>query len=554
MTTIEQSLAILTVIAAAGLATVGTFAFRNRNRPGARGFAAGMFAAAAWSVVIAINIYPTQFLSAHVSMALRNGFILLIALSWLLFVVEYVRRGQIVLRSWLTVLVLIIPILTVLITITNPLHYLAFGPETPDAVGGGSDIDWGPWHLVFMAYAFFVVFAPTGLLLRELRTAQGSHRRQLLLILSGMIVGLIGANDYLFTGSLFDLPAYVRLSPFIFLISAGLWAVALFRYQLFGVIPVSRRMVVETIPDPVIAVDRNERVIDLNPAAKELFDVTEDATGVPLSELCTNCPALVAQYREGVRGGEITLAKGDTQRHFSVTTETIRSNRSGAVIVLRDITPMRQREQQLAETNEQLDQFAEFVTHDLRNPLTVAQLSLEMAQETDEEEAFDRVSNAHDRMEEMISSIRTLTKIDSGRVDREPVALETASRQAWEGIHTAGASLAVTDSTTINSDPDFMRHLLENLFRNAVEHGGENVTVTVGTTDDGFYIEDDGVGIPEDERNRIFEHGYSESGGTGFGLSIVETVCDVHNWEITVDDADGGGTRFRIRTYPVHRN
>lgn len=548
MSTIEQSLAILTVVAAAGLASVAVFAVRNRDRPGARGFAVGMTAAAAWSVIIAINIYPAQLLSAHVSMAFRNGLILLICLGWLLFVLEYVRRERVQLRSWLTVVVLIVPVLTVLITVTNPVHHLAFGPETPDAIGGGSDIDWGPWHLVFMAYAFFIIFVPTGLLVREIRTAQGQHRRQLGLILGGMLIGVVGASDYLFTAALFDLPPYVRLSPFIFLIAAGFWAVALFRYQLFGVIPVSRRTVVETIPDPVIAVDRNGLVIDLNPAAKKLFDVTGDATGVAFSELAANYPALVNQYRDGVRGGELTITDENQRRHFSVTTERTSGKQSGAVIVLRDITAIRQREQQLAETNEQLDQFAEFVTHDLRNPLTVAQLSLEMARETNGEEGFDRVSNAHDRMEEMISSIRTLTHIDSASVDREPVELETAVRQAWEGVHTAGASLLMTDSTTIDCDPEFMRHLLENLFRNAVEHGGESVTITVGTTADGFYIEDDGSGIAEDERERIFEHGYSADGGTGFGLSIVKTVADVHEWEITVEDATDGGTRFRIRT------
>ncbi len=73
--------------------------------------------------------------------------------------------------------------------------------------------------------------------------------------------------------------------------------------------------------------------------------------------------------------------------------------------------------------------------------------------------------------------------------------------------------------------------------RNAVEHGGEDVTVTVGELDDGFYVEDDGPGIPENARDNVFDVGYSTTeDGTGFGLSIVKQVADAHGWTIRVTD------------------
>jgi signal transduction histidine kinase len=73
------------------------------------------------------------------------------------------------------------------------------------------------------------------------------------------------------------------------------------------------------------------------------------------------------------------------------------------------------------------------------------------------------------------------------------------------------------------------------------------VTVTVGELDDGFFIGDDGPGIPEDERERIFDAGYStREDGTGFGLSIVRRIVEAHDWEIRVTDGAEGGTRFEV--------
>jgi len=93
-----------------------------------------------------------------------------------------------------------------------------------------------------------------------------------------------------------------------------------------------------------------------------------------------------------------------------------------------------------------------------------------------------------------------------------------------------------------------MQQLLENLLRNAVEHGGDTVTITVGGLNDGFYFEDDGPGIPENERNNVFETGYSTAkGGTGFGLSIVKQIATAHGWEICVTEGSEGGARFEIR-------
>jgi len=87
----------------------------------------------------------------------------------------------------------------------------------------------------------------------------------------------------------------------------------------------------------------------------------------------------------------------------------------------------------------------------------------------------------------------------------------------------------------------------------SVDHGAANghstagVTITVGTMPDGFYVADGGPGIPEADRDDVFEAGYSTNdGGTGFGLDIVREIVEAHGWAITVTESDGGGARFEI--------
>jgi signal transduction histidine kinase len=135
----------------------------------------------------------------------------------------------------------------------------------------------------------------------------------------------------------------------------------------------------------------------------------------------------------------------------------------------------------------------------------------------------------------------------------ESVVVEDVVADAWELVadDAEGATLQYADgtfeSTIIKADVDRLAQLLENLLRNAVEHGGEDVTVTVGPLDEGFYVEDDGSGIDDEDREKIFSAGYStQENGVGFGLSIVKQVADAHGWEVSVVERSSGGARFEI--------
>ncbi|GAA0508864.1 PAS fold-containing protein [Halorubrum aquaticum] len=205
---------------------------------------------------------------------------------------------------------------------------------------------------------------------------------------------------------------------------------------------------------------------------------------------------------------------------------------------------------QLQRERDRLEEFASVVSHDLRNPLNTAAGHLELLAAESDSEHVEPVQRSLSRMETLIEDLLALAR-DGVRVEAlAEIGLAELVSDAWSTAETADAELTVElDRTRIRADESRLRQLLENLFRNAVEHGGDDVSVRVGTLGDasGFYVEDDGPGIPEDDCERAFEAGYSTSDeGTGFGLSIVEEIVAAHDWTVTAGESESGGARFEI--------
>ncbi|MDG5777101.1 PAS domain S-box protein [Haloarculaceae archaeon H-GB1-1] len=234
------------------------------------------------------------------------------------------------------------------------------------------------------------------------------------------------------------------------------------------------------------------------------------------------------------------------------------SDETDAVVFLvteaRDVTELTKRERELERQNERLDEFASVVSHDLRNPLTVAFGSLDLARTTGDRADFDRVRAALDRMQVLIEDLLTLAR-EGQRVEQSRVvALDEQVRAAWETVPSDDATLEVVlDEYCVTADVGRLQQLLENLLSNAVRHGGADVMVRVGPLADerGFFVADDGPGIPKKKRDAVFDHGFSTCAeGTGLGLAIVRGIVEAHGWTIDVCESDLGGARFEITLDP----
>ena len=220
----------------------------------------------------------------------------------------------------------------------------------------------------------------------------------------------------------------------------------------------------------------------------------------------------------------------------------------------------RERERQQAELERErnrLDAVAGTLSHDLRNPLATASLRLELAADECSSEHLDALETALDRIDELIENTLSMARLGTDALDIEVLRLEVVANQAWDTAVDSEATLELDDSLgRVYADESTLQQLFENLFANALEHGQPetgHLVVRVGQLDDGFYVVDNGPGLPAESRDEIFERGYSTNdAGTGFGLAIVERIADAHGGNIVATDAEDSGARFEVRGLRVH--
>lgn len=312
------------------------------------------------------------------------------------------------------------------------------------------------------------------------------------------------------------------------------------------------RAVFEEAFDTMVLADEDGQYIKVNKSATELFRHPEDELiGRSIREFAPEDFDFEMAWQEFQQSekelGTFPLVRpnGDERIiEYAATRDIIPDQH---LSVLRDVTERKQREQKLNRQNEQLDEFASLVSHDLRNPLNVASGHLEIARKDCDSEHLEPVKRALDRMNTLTEDLLMLARQGETIDDLEPVDIAVLVEGCWQNVETADATLVIDVNRTIYTDKSRLKQLVENLVRNAVEHGGDAVTVTVGELDDGFYIEDNGPGIPEHEHDDVFDAGYSTNKeGTGFGLSIVKQIVNAHDWEIHVAEGSEGGARFEI--------
>ena len=316
----------------------------------------------------------------------------------------------------------------------------------------------------------------------------------------------------------------------------------------------------ETVPEPAVHVvfeQADPIVIHVNEAFEETFGYDATAvTGRSLDELIVP-PAGVADatdineivLEEGYHQAELVRQTTDGYKPFLFTAKTIDfgDGHLEGVGTYVDLTEQSQREAALTRQNERLEQFASLLSHDLRNPLNIATGRIELAMQEVDNEHLESARVALDRMEAMIQRLLDVARESTTKRDHVEVDLSTAVIECWQGVSDEWATLENEATNTVLADAPRLKQIFENLLRNAVEHGDEGVTITVGDLEDGFFVEDDGPGIPAPDRNRVFEPGESDADhGTGFGLAIVREIATDHSWQVTLTEGETGGARFEF--------
>ena len=300
---------------------------------------------------------------------------------------------------------------------------------------------------------------------------------------------------------------------------------------------------------------KDGQYVYVNESYAELFNVTSSAlVGEPLWEIVSEIDAdkfktywmsfqdnetRKAETVHRYNGQEVPVATVTTQRSINGTTYHFGT--------IKDISERKAHERELKRQIERLESFAGVISHDLRNPLNVAQGYIDLLQTDIDRDELHLVDTALDRMNVLITELLELAQ-SRNIGEMRSVSIKIVAKQAWQSVDTQQASLSLPETNPqILANNSRLQQLFENLLRNAIEHGGPGVNVVIETTSDGFYIADDGSGIPESEHDRIFETGYTTNdSGTGFGLSIVQQITSGHDWSLQVRKSSEGGARFEI--------
>lgn len=560
------------VFFAVGLASilVGVVAYSRREYPGSWGlllFAAGV---TIWCLCLAVpkSISGIAYAEPFVYTILFG--MQLATLGWLLFVLAFLDRLP-SRRSLLFGTALYIGLGQVLVW-TDPIHGLILGPETvvQDAF---LFPDWqaGFWLIAGLGYGLGVFALVISAM--EVLESTGYRRLHALLLVAGVIPPVITTLV-----TVFELTAH-DMAPVGFFATLVLFTWGHRRAQLMEMVPIARKVVLDEVDDAILTIDGHDNLVDFNDSASQLLGIEDDDVGHPITRVFAEYPQLrdavvgedpgtarTLRLSDRQSGRQRTVASdGSTEAvtaahddgiHVDVNVSSIEGgagSRSGTAVVLRDVTELkererklREREQELERKNERLDQFASVISHDLRNPINVAKGHLALADDGDRVESDETIRRSLERMENIIDDVLTLAREGQSIGDTEVVSLHDVAMEAWSTVDTADAELTVSDDS-IRADRKRLLQLLENLYRNAVEHGGDALSIRVGVEAGMLFVEDDGTGIPPDRREDVLEVGYTTGAdGTGLGLSIVVDIARGHGWAVTVTESDEGGARFEF--------
>ncbi|WP_284010010.1 sensor histidine kinase [Haloarcula pelagica] len=280
----------------------------------------------------------------------------------------------------------------------------------------------------------------------------------------------------------------------------------------------------------------------------------------------TEVGELVDEHAEAAYRDEMAILDGETDRieveeFLDLTAEYVLTkkvpwydsdgNIRGLVGLTQDITDRKAREHDTRRQHERMVKVALLAAHKFRNELQIAHGRLELL-DCDAEE-LTLVEESLSRISAVVDTVVTLSTQETDVSDRKPVWLSRLSREVWDTLAESQAELRIEDDARLVADQESAGLLMQFLFQNALEHVGPSVTVTVGSTPEGFSVADDGPGSEIDPPERVFDAGYTTvEGNTGFGLYIARMVAEDHGWEIELSESSDGGMRFDVVNVDLH--
>jgi len=554
----EQSVYVLAFLAASAVSfALAAWIPRRYDARGTRDLARFVGVVGVYGLVSATHVlFGDSRTVTDAAVALELGLAATVAVIWLRFAAEYTNRTFHRRRSIGLALVGFVA-LAFLLPATNPLHGFVY----PDARLHAEPFAHyepmkGPGHYLITVLSYAPFLAGVWLLVKLLRSTRFLSRSVGALLVGVLALAAANAIPYVAAVPIDYNPLYMPLG----IAACGLATVVAVHCNLFAVTPVARQNVVTALRDPLVTLDKNRRIVDVNPAFVEAF--VEGGTGSEVAHRSFESvvPGLAEAVTLTGRDGSQRIedpADGHPATHYRVTVSPVESGAHllGYTLIFSDITDEVESRRELERQNEQLDEFAVSAAHNLRNPLgaiagfiDVLQSHLESVESGDADYDSDlagrclsRLDVEAERMDDIIADFLRVMREGKTVRNFEPTDVESTARSAAGSIGHDRVSLRVERSGLVLAEPSRLELLLRTVLRSAVDRATGRVTVGLTVTDDGFVIEDDAGELPAEDCEMLLEHGrMSTYDVTGLGLVVARTLAQVHRWEVDAVPGDSG--------------
>jgi PAS domain S-box-containing protein len=510
--------------------------------------------------------------------------IALVPVAWLVFALKFTDQEKWLTRRKLSLLT-ILPLVTLLLMWTTERHGLMWRQVRMDFSGPfpALDISYGSWFWVHVTFSYLMLLLGSYFLISLWLRSPHLYRLQSGALLLGAMAPWIGNGLYIFR--LLPVPN-LDLTPFAFAISGLTMGWSLFRFRLFDIVPVARRVIVDNMGDGVIVLDLQNRIVDLNPAAQRIIHASStEAIGRTGTQVLSYWPHLINHYRNIINGrAEVVLGTEENQRYFDMRVSPLydrHQNLSGRLIVLRDITELKQTEKALAEAHEQAVEASRLksellarVSHELRTPLGVVmgfaellEMGLHGTLNAGQAELTTQIIENTQYLSNLVDELLDQARLEAGKIELVMAPFNVAELmvevQSKMEILARAKGLIFTSHIAedmpelLLGDRYRLRQILSNLVNNAIKFTDAGKVCVCfyrpSPTDWAIKVVDTGPGIPPEAQEHIFETFRQVDGsmtrrhsGIGIGLSMVKQLALLMGGRITLESEPGQGSAFTV--------
>ena len=559
------------------------YALPRREYPTVPYFVMGTALVCLWCVLSCFEITALNF---KIREGISNAMYFSISFTcvlWFLFALSFTRR-----ENWLSSpgigLLSLIPTITTILAITNPMHGLMFGESQTQFVNDKLVLikEYKTWFWIHTVYSYGIVLLGSILIIHFVLDKDRVSRRQGYIMIIGAIIPYIA--NILFLGFR-DQFMHVDLTPVAMSLASLFFGWGLFKYRLFDLLPLGRSTAFGLMDDPVFILDTQQRVVDCNLAATLFFDQNrESIINKPFAEIFPLSTEVLEANTPSATEFSIPTEHGPV--HYSINAKRmvgIKEEHLGYLINLHDITSLKRNEMALRRAKERAETTTQFksdflatMSHEIRTPMNgvmgFTSLLLDTSLDPEQRNYVDTIRKSSKTLLSLIDDILDFSKIEAGKIELEyrSFFLHTCIEEAI-GLVAKKANQKQLDVAfcidpnvpiAIKGDETRIQQILINLLGNAVKFTLEGqvllevscLEIPIDNTSPfllEFSIRDTGVGIPKKQLNTIFDS-FTQAdstttrrfGGTGLGLAICKRLCEMMGGQIYVDSKEKEGTTF----------